>query len=191
MNVRMTVNAHARLVCMLGLATLLAFLAGCGVAGYGAPASSGNGSSASGAGSAATGASIVSTASARVSGHAERVLTDGQGYTLYYFDDDSSTTSACTVGCSSTWPPLLVSSGTPTSTSSLPGSLSAADVGNGQQVLYNGHPLYRYSGDTASGQTHGEGIDGKWHVATPDVTVNAGGAGAQATPTVCSGPYCY
>jgi predicted lipoprotein with Yx(FWY)xxD motif len=31
------------------------------------------------------------------------------------------------------------------------------------QVTYNGHPLYRYSGDTKAGQTSGQGIDGKWY----------------------------
>jgi hypothetical protein len=65
------------------------------------------------------------------------------------------------------------------------------DVGNGMQVLYNGHPLYRYSGDTAPGDTHGDGIEGKWHVATPNVAVNGGSTSGQPTPTPCSGYYCY
>ncbi len=143
-----------------------------------------------GAGASAT----ISTTSATVSGRSETILTDSQGKTLYYFDDDTSKASACTTGCNSTWPPLTLSSGTPTSSSTLSGTLSAQDVGNGLQALYNGHPLYRYSGDAASGQTNGDGIEGKWHVATPDVAVNkgtSGGTGAQPTPTTCSGPYCY
>jgi predicted lipoprotein with Yx(FWY)xxD motif len=41
---------------------------------------------------------------------------------------------------------------------------------NGNQVEYNGHPLYTYSGDTASGQTTGEGVGGVWHVVTLNLT---------------------
>ena len=37
------------------------------------------------------------------------------------------------------------------------------------QVTYNGHPLYRYTGDSKPAQTNGEGVDGVWFV------VNAGG----------------
>jgi predicted lipoprotein with Yx(FWY)xxD motif len=134
----------------------------------------------------------VSTATATVGGQSLTILTDAQGHTLYYFADDTSTHSACTSGCSTTWPPLLISSGTPSSSSSLPGTLSASDVGNGQQVLYNGHPLYHYSGDTAPGDTHGDGIEGKWHVATPDLAANRTATpSGQPTPTKCSGYYCY
>jgi predicted lipoprotein with Yx(FWY)xxD motif len=172
---------------MLLVAGLVAIMVvGCGASTSG---TTGNGIGATG-GSSAT----VSTASATVSGKSETILTDNQGKTLYYFDDDTATASACTTGCNTTWPPLTVSSGTPTSSDTLSGTLSAKDVGNGLQALYNGHPLYRYSGDTASGQTNGDGFEGKWHVATPNVAMNtgsSGGTGAQPTPTPCSGPYCY
>jgi predicted lipoprotein with Yx(FWY)xxD motif len=43
---------------------------------------------------------------------------------------------------------------------------------NGQQVEYDGHLLYGFSGDTAAGQAHGEGIvafGGTWHVVTPNL----------------------
>ena len=35
------------------------------------------------------------------------------------------------------------------------------------EVTYNGHPLYTYAGDTAAGQTTGQGINGfgaEWYV---------------------------
>jgi len=47
---------------------------------------------------------------------------------------------------------------------------------NGNQVEYNGHLLYAYSGDTAPGQTNGEGLLGKWFVATPGLAVQGGGS---------------
>ncbi|TMC88875.1 MAG: hypothetical protein E6J10_02220 [Chloroflexi bacterium] len=45
-----------------------------------------------------------------------------------------------------------------------------------QQVEYNGHPLYTYSGDTAPGRTNGEGLLGKWFVSTPSLSVQGGGS---------------
>jgi predicted lipoprotein with Yx(FWY)xxD motif len=47
---------------------------------------------------------------------------------------------------------------------------------NGSQVEYNGHPLYTFSGDTAPGQTNGEGLFGMWFVATPNLPVQGGGS---------------
>jgi hypothetical protein len=32
------------------------------------------------------------------------------------------------------------------------------------QATYKGHPLYTYAGDSAPGQTKGNGLDGTWHV---------------------------
>lgn len=114
---------------------------------------------------------LIKTVSATVKGKAEMVLTDAQGKTLYYFTADSSTTSACTGGCAQTWPPLLMAgSGSPASATSLPGSLSVQTTGNGSQVEYNGHLLYTYAGDSAPGQTNGEGLFGKWFVATPNLS---------------------
>ena len=180
--------APAMLAC--GLVATLVF-AGCGVS----TSTGGNGPGTTTTGQ--SGAGIVVTASASVGGQSTTILANSGGMTLYYFADDSATVSACTASCASTWPPLIVSSGSPSSTASLPGTLSARDVGNGQQVLYNGHPLYRYSADSAPGDTHGEGIEGKWHVATPGVAVNTGPVGqptqpsGKPTPTECTGYYCY
>src|SRR5216684_2499484 len=112
----------------------------------------------------------VMTATATVNGQSVTILTNAQGMTLYYFKPDTATTSACTGGCAHAWPPLLMTgSGTPTSATTLSGTLTAVSSGNGNQVEYNGHLLYTYSGDTAPGQTNGEGIGGNWFVATTDL----------------------
>jgi predicted lipoprotein with Yx(FWY)xxD motif len=120
---------------------------------------------------------VVHTATVTVRGQSEIVLTDTRGLTLYYFTPDSATQSACTGSCAQAWPPLLFSgSGDLTSSTSLSRKLSAQMDANGNQVEYNGHLLYTYSGDTASGQTNGEGLLGKWFVATPDLAVQGTGS---------------
>lgn len=122
-----------------------------------------------------TAASAVSvqTAQATVSGKATTILTDSQGRTLYYFTPDTASKTACTGSCAQAWPPLLFTgTGTPTASTSLPGTLAVFQNANGNQIIYNDHPLYTYSGDSAAGQTNGEGLFGKWFVATPDLTKN-------------------
>jgi predicted lipoprotein with Yx(FWY)xxD motif len=133
----------------------------------------------------ATGSALVMTATATVNGKSETILTNTQGRTLYYFTSDTSTKAACGAGCTSAWPPLLFTgSGSPSASSTLPGTLNAVSDGNGTQCEYNGHPLYTFSGDTAAGQTNGEGIEGKWFVATPSLSAQGG---SQATPTPTTG----
>src|SRR5260370_15677948 len=110
----------------------------------------------------------MKTTSATVNGKSETILTNAQGMTLYYFMPDTATKAACTGTCAGIWPPLLfTSTGSPTSATTLPGTLSGVTDTNGQQVEYNGHPLYTYSKDTAAGQTNGEEFKAKWFVATP------------------------
>ncbi|MBV9228470.1 MAG: hypothetical protein JOZ18_04080 [Chloroflexi bacterium] len=129
---------------------------------------------------ASTTGSALRTASATVNGKSVTLLTNAQGMTLYYFMPDTATTSACTGGCASTWPPYLSKDvNAPTSDSSLPGKLTVQPDANGNQVEYNGHLLYSYSGDTAPGQTTGEGVGNQWFVATTDLTMSNG---SQATP---------
>ena|ERR1051326_9179647 len=120
---------------------------------------------------------VIQTATGSVKGKSETLLTDATGKTLYYFTGDSATQSACSSSCAQMWPPLLfTSSGEPTSSTSLAGQLSVQMDANGSQVEYNGHPLYTFSGDTASGQTNGEGLLGMWFVATPGLAVQGGGS---------------
>jgi predicted lipoprotein with Yx(FWY)xxD motif len=155
---------------LISLLTLVVLLAACG---------SSNSSS-----SNSTGSAVIKTATVTVNGTSQTILTNMQGMTLYYFKPDSATTVACTGQCVTTWPPLLLQgNGTPTSTTSLSGTLSAVNDGNGMQIEYNGHPLYIFSGDTAAGQTNGEGIGGQWFVATPDLQSQ----GTQPTPPTPSG----
>ncbi len=120
---------------------------------------------------------VIQTATVTVKGQSETVLTNAKGLTLYYFTADSATRSALSRNCLQVWPPLLFTgSGGPTSSTSLSGKLSVQMDINGNQIEYNGHPLYTFSGDSAARQTNGEGLYGVWFVATPNLAVQSGGS---------------
>jgi predicted lipoprotein with Yx(FWY)xxD motif len=132
-----------------GSAVLVLLAAAIGVAAYGA-------------------AYTVDTAKIMVKGASTRVLTDAKGMTLYYVATDTPTSSSCTGGCAKIWPPLL-STSAPSTEEALPGKLAVVKTANGSQVSYNGHLLYTYSGDTAPKQANGQGVAGKWWVASVNV----------------------
>lgn len=97
------------------------------------------------------------------------VLTDAQGFVLYWYTPDTATSSTCNGGCATAWPPLL---GTPSFASgvTLTGKLGTIKRSDGTtQAVYNGHPLYTYIADTAPGQAHGNNLNlngGLWHEVT-------------------------
>lgn len=94
------------------------------------------------------------------------VLANPHGMSVYYFagDQPNSGVSACTGGCTLTWPPV-------TAPVRLPAGLKlAGPIGfiirpdGTRQVTVDGYPIYRYAGDHAPGQVNGNGIGGQWHV---------------------------
>ena len=120
---------------------------------------------------------VIQTATTTIKGQSETVLTNAQGLTLYYFTADSATQSAVSGNLAQIWHALLFTgTGGPTSSTSLTGKLSVQMDINGNQIEYNGHPLYTFSGDSAPRQTNGEGLYGVWFVATPDLAVQGGGS---------------
>jgi predicted lipoprotein with Yx(FWY)xxD motif len=116
-------------------------------------------------------AALIQTATATVKGASKTILTNAQGMTLYYRTSDKPPSVVCSGACAGAWPPLLFTgSGTPASSTQLPGKLTVVVDANGNQVEYNGHPLYTFASDSAPGQTNGEGVGNIWFVATPDLT---------------------
>jgi predicted lipoprotein with Yx(FWY)xxD motif len=94
------------------------------------------------------------------------VLVNSAGMTLYMFGKDTGTQSTCTGACAQNWPPLRVN-GKPTvgsgATASMLGTTARSD--GGQQVTYNGHPLYLFMGDKKPGDANGQGLNafgGSW-----------------------------
>lgn len=116
---------------------------------------------------------VIHQASVAVSGTATTVLTNTDGFTLYYRTSDKLG-SVCSGQCSATWPPLLLNTGRPAATPTVRGELAVRSDVNGRQVIIGGHPLYTYSGDKQAGAAGGNGVGGVWFAATPDLGADEG-----------------
>ena len=99
-----------------------------------------------------------------------KFLTGEDGKTLYMFTPDTATTSACNTGCFDTWPPFTLEAGeTVKGGDGVTGAFTTITRQDGSmQVVYAGHPLYYYSGDSAAGDTNGEGLFSKWYLLGAD-----------------------
>ena len=100
-----------------------------------------------------------------------QILVDSRGRTLYLFKKDTGGKSACSGSCAANWPPLLAT-GRPTAGTGVKASkLATTRRSDGKtQVVYNGHPLYRFIGDGMPGNTNGEGLTAfgaRWFVVSP------------------------
>jgi predicted lipoprotein with Yx(FWY)xxD motif len=95
------------------------------------------------------------------------VLTTTKGLTLYSLSVEKNGKFTCTGSCLSTWHPLTVPKGVKPAGPVKLGTVVRPE--GGIQVTYKGRPLYRFAGDTKSGDANGEGIKdvGTWHAATP------------------------
>jgi len=101
------------------------------------------------------------------------VLVDTQSRTLYMLTADKGGKVTCiSAACTGAWPPLLLSSGSPSAGPGAKASLlsTATTPSGAHQVTYDGWPLYTYSGDRRPGQATGEGIKnygGIWYAISP------------------------
>ncbi len=148
--------------------------AGCGGSSSSSPAPAGgtNASSGSSGGYGYGGGGSSSSASAvtikAASSPLGTILVDQDGKTLYLFEADSQNKSNCSGGCLSLWPPVDAN-GKATAGSGVTAGMIGTATGS-SQVTYDGHPLYWFSGDTAAGDTNGEGLTdfgGAWYAVSP------------------------
>ena len=119
------------------------------------------------AGQAAGGAAKVQTRHVSLG----TVLVDGSGRTLYLFQKDKSSKSTCSGACADAWPPALTT-GKPTSARLGPQVAALDEQAQRRQDPgdHNGHPLYRFSGDSKPGQTKGNKVNAfgaRWYAVTP------------------------
>src|SRR5260370_8189184 len=94
---------------------------------------------------------FIRTMQVTLNGKVFTVLTTTKGMMLYYRLNDPAPESGCTGGCAMTWPPLIAN-GMLTSSLTLPHKLTVYMTVNGNQVEYDGHPLYTYPHDMAPAQ---------------------------------------
>lgn len=163
---------------VLVVAALLAAACGSSSSGSGGASSTPSGAAAPASSPASSGTALKT---AKISG--VTVLTNAQGFTLYWFAPDTATKSNCNGSCAQLWPPVK---GPATAGQGVTGKLGTITRSDGStQATYGGHPLYTYTADTAPGQANGNGINvsgGVWH------EVTASGAAAPASsPSASSG----
>ena len=100
-----------------------------------------------------------------------KILVDDQGRTLYLFEKDKGPMSTCSGACAAAWPPVVTQGMPEAGQGANASELSTTDRDDGgTQVVYHGHPLYRYAGDSKPGDTNGEGLDqfgAEWYVLGP------------------------
>jgi predicted lipoprotein with Yx(FWY)xxD motif len=139
-----------------GVSVIALVLLGVAVAGAG-------GSTGAGPPAVASAGAVLKTA--QVDG--TTVITNGKGFTLYWFAPDTPTKSNCSGTCAQYWPPVT---GRPAAGPGVTGTVGTITRSDGStQATYNGHPLYTYIGDSAPGQAHGNNLNlngGLWHEVT-------------------------
>jgi len=99
------------------------------------------------------------------------ILVDGNGRTLYMTPLDTPGQIRCTTAenCTKLWAPLLTTAkphAGPGVSAGLLGTIKRTKP-PGIQVTYNGHPLYRYTGDLKPGDLNGQGFFSNWYVLSP------------------------
>jgi predicted lipoprotein with Yx(FWY)xxD motif len=114
------------------------------------------------------------------------ILVDGRGRTVYEFANDKTNASTCTGACAADWPAVRAPATLPASLPGVTGALGMTTRTDGDhQLTVAGHPVYTFSGDSAPGQTNGQGINlngGLWTVVSPSGAPDANPTPAGGAP---------
>lgn len=91
-----------------------------------------------------------------------RIVVNGKGMTAYFYDLDkaNSGVSACTGNCAIQWPPII-SKTKKITVSGVKGKITL--LAHTKQIAINGRPIYTFAGDSAKGDTNGQGLGGVWY----------------------------
>jgi predicted lipoprotein with Yx(FWY)xxD motif len=139
-------------------------------------------SSASGSGSSPQEPPATGEAVSAQSTSLGTILVDGRGRTVYVFANDKANESTCDGACAADWPPVAAPSTLPESLPGVTGALGTTTRSDGsQQLTVASHPIYTFSGDSAAGQTNGQGLTlngGLWTVVLPSGEPDTHPAGA-------------
>ena len=98
----------------------------------------------------------------------DQVLVGDQGRVIYLFEADKNGKSACSGACATSWPPVAVTEEPAAGMGVSKALLSTIHRADGTtQVVYGGHPLYYFSGDSNPDAAKGQGVDAygaEWYV---------------------------
>jgi predicted lipoprotein with Yx(FWY)xxD motif len=190
-----SIRLGAGLGVALGVALLTAACSSSGSSSSSAASAATPAGGSTGSAAAAAGSGLVITTK---SGSAGAFLTDGSGRAVYLWMKDGKDSSVCSGACAGAWPPVTTAGAVTAS-----GGVNTADLstitrsGGAKQVVYDGHPLYYFSGDSGPGQVNGQGSDGfgaKWWLVDPAGTsitgaVTVSGASPSASASTGGGRY--
>jgi predicted lipoprotein with Yx(FWY)xxD motif len=111
-----------------------------------------------------------------------KVLVDQKGLALYFDTANKPMHFACTGGCLTAWPPLVVAKG---QTAALAGKgvtgLGTVRGPSGLQVTWQGKALYTFVEDT-KGTVTGQGIGHVWFVTQPSAAITKAPAATTKAP---------
>ena len=174
-----TIRRRGRHVAVVGVAAaaLALIAAGC---------SNGSGSSSGAAPAAPTPTASSATVSAQPTSLGE-IIVNSKGHTVYVFANDKTSASTCTGACAANWPFVPAPAALPASLPGVTGKLGTTTrSGGARQLTIAGHPVYTFAGDSAPGQTNGQGVvldGGLWTVVSPAGAPDASPAGATSQAT--------
>jgi predicted lipoprotein with Yx(FWY)xxD motif len=176
---RGTIRRKGRHVGVVGVAAAALALTAAGC-------SNGSGSSSGAAPAAPTPTASSATVSAQPTSLG-MIIVDAQGRTVYDFAADKTSASTCTGACAANWPPVPAPATLPASLPGVTGKLgTTTGAGGARQLTIAGHPVYTFAGDSAPGQTNGQGtvaFGGLWTVVSPAGAPEASPAGATSQAT--------
>lgn len=120
------------------------------------------------------------------------VLVDSKGMTVYLLTADAPGHSSCSALCLDKWPLVSAPAGNVTSVPGVSAPLGVTKATSGASMLSaGGLPLYTYSGDSAPGDTRGEGIEaygGKWYAVSPSGVAVKGSLGSAPSSAPAPAP---
>jgi predicted lipoprotein with Yx(FWY)xxD motif len=94
---------------------------------------------------------------------AGKVFAGEKGLSLYTFRKDTPNQSNCYDDCATAWPPFLAKADAKAT-----GAWTLVKRNDGSmQWALKGMPLYYWIGDSAPGETSGDGVGGVWDLARP------------------------
>jgi predicted lipoprotein with Yx(FWY)xxD motif len=177
-----TIRPRGRHVGVVGVAAAALALTAAGC-------SNGSGGSSGAAPAAPTPTASSATVSAQPTSLG-MIIVNNQGRTVYVFANDKSSASTCTGACAANWPFVPAPASLPASLPGVTGKLGTTTrAGGARQLTVAGHPVYTFAGDSAAGQTNGQGVvldGGLWTVVSPTGAPDPHPAGATTQAT--SGP---